>query len=71
MTTAAMQRARSILTAARTEIAKIAKMDDAIPWTMHDLDKIVDDLTNQIEAEEAHPDAPVFVYFPMQEMSRA
>lgn len=71
MTTAAMQLARSILTAARTEIAKIAKMDDAIPWTLHDLDQIITDLDNQIEAEEAHSDAPAFVFFPMQEMSRA
>jgi len=66
MTTAAMQRARSILTAARAEIAKIAKMDDAIPWTLHDLDKIVDDLTNQIEADEAHPELPIYVDFPME-----
>jgi len=66
MITAAMHRARSILTAARAEIAKIAKMDDAIPWTLHDLDQIVDDLTNQIEAEEAHPELPIYVDFPME-----
>ena len=71
MTTAAMHRARSILTAARTEITKIADQDDAIPWTLHDLDQIITDLDNQIEAEEAHPELPGYVDFPMQEMSRA
>ena len=71
MTTAAMRCARLILTGARTEIAKIAKMDDAIPWTLHDLDRIITDLDNQIEAEETHSDAPAVVFFPMQEMSRA
>jgi hypothetical protein len=71
MTTAAMHRARSILTAARTKIAQIADQDDAIPWTLLDVDRVITDLTNRIEAEEAHPDAPVFVDFPMQEMSRA
>jgi hypothetical protein len=71
MTTAAMHRARSILTAARAEVAKIEDQDDAIPWTLLDVDRVITDLDNLIEAEEAHPDAPVFVYFPMQEMSRA
>lgn len=71
MTTAAMQRARSILTAARAEIAKIATMDEAIPWTLRDLDRIITDLDNQIEAETGDPHAPVFVDFPMMEMSRA
>lgn len=66
MTAAAMQRARSILTAARTEIAKIAKMDNAIPWTLHDLDQIITDLDNQIEAEEQHPELPIYVDFPME-----
>ena len=71
MTAAAMQRARSILTAARTEVAKLAKMDDAIPWTLHDLDQIITDLDNQIEAEEQHPELPIYVDFPMQEMGHA
>jgi len=71
MTTAAMHRARSILTAARAEVAKIVNQDDAIPWTLLDVDRVITDLDNLIEAEEAHPDAPVFVDFPMQEMIRA
>lgn len=71
MTAAAMQRARSILTAARTEVAKLAKMDDAIPWTLHDLDQIITDLDNQIEAEEQHPELPIYVDFPMQEVGHA
>lgn len=58
MTTAAMHRARSILTAARTEIAQIADQDDAIPWTLLDLDRVITDLTNQIETEETHPEWP-------------
>ena len=48
-----------------------ATQDEAIPWTLADLDRIITDLDNQIEAEEAHPELPVFVDFPMQEMSRA
>lgn len=71
MTAAAMRRARSILTAARTEVAKLAKMDDAIPWTLHDLDQIIADLDNQIEAEEQHPELPIYVDFPMQEVGHA
>ena len=71
MTTAAMQRARSILTAARAEIAKIATMDDAIPWTLHDLDQIITDLDNQIEAEIDHPELPIYVDCPMQETEHA
>jgi len=58
MITAAMHRARSILTAARTEIAQIADQDDAIPWTLLDVDRVITDLTNQIEAEETHPEWP-------------
>lgn len=71
MTTAALHRAREILRTARAEVAKLAKMDDAIPWTLADLDRIIGDLDNQIEAETDHPELPVFVDFPMQEMSRA
>jgi len=66
MTSAAMQRARTIVTAARAEVAKLGTQDPAIPWTLHDLDQIVDDLTNQIEAEEAHPELPIYVDFPME-----
>ena len=58
MITAAMHRARSILTAARTEIAQIADQDDAIPWTLLDVDRVITDLTNQIEAEETHREWP-------------
>lgn len=71
VTTSAMHAAAAILRTARAEVAKLAKMDDAIPWTLTDLDRVIDDLDNQIEAEEAHPESPVFVFFPMQEMSRA
>lgn len=66
MTTAALHRAREILTTARAEIAELATMDEAIPWTLADLDRIITDLDVQIEAEEAHPELPIYVYFPME-----
>ena len=69
--TVAMHRARDILRTARADVADVATQDEAIPWTLADLDRIITDLDNQIEAEEAHPELPVFVDFPMQEMSRA
>lgn len=71
MTAAAMHAASVILRTARAEVAKLADQDDAIPWTLSDLDRIIGDLDNQIEAETDHPELPVFVDFPMQEMSRA
>lgn len=71
MTTAAMNAAAAILRTARAEVAKLADQDDAIPWALRDLDRIITDLDVQIAAETDHPDARVFVFFPMQEMSRA
>ena len=67
----AMHRARDILRTARAEVAKLADQDDAIPWALRDLDRIITDLDVQIAAETDHPDARVFVFFLMQEMSRA
>ncbi len=66
MTTAALHAAAAILRTARAEVAKLATMDDAIPWTLTDLDRVIDDLDNQIEAEEAHPESPIYVDFPME-----
>ena len=64
--TVAMHRARDILRTARADVATLAKLDEAIPWTLADLDRIITDLDNQIEAEEAHPELPIYVYFPME-----
>ena len=64
--TAAMHRARDILRTARAEVAELATQDEAIPWTLADLDRIITDLDNQIEAEEAQPELPIYVYFPME-----
>ena len=69
--TAAMHCARDILRTARAGVAGLATQDEAIPWTLADLDRIITDLDNQIEAETDHPEQPVFVDFPKQEMSRA
>lgn len=71
MNTAALHRARSILTAARAEVAKLADQDEAIPWTLRDLDRVITDLDNQIEAEEQHPELPIYVDFPMMETGHA
>ena len=62
----AMHRARDILRTARAEVAKLADQDDAIPWALRDLDRIITDLDNQIDAEEAQPELPIYVYFPME-----
>lgn len=66
MTTAAMNAAAAILRTARAEVAKLADQDDAIPWALRDLDRIITDLNNLIEAEEAHPELPIYVNFPME-----
>ena len=62
----AMHRARDILRTARADVATLARLDEAIPWTLADLDRIITDLDNQIEAETDHPELPVFVDFPME-----
>lgn len=61
-----MHRARDILRTARAEVATLATQDEAIPWTLADLDRIITDLDNQIDAEEAQPELPIYVYFPME-----